>query len=45
MWKPSFLTTLSDQQNLKECVARTLLSKLADWIGWYANYVIFIDSS
>ena len=45
MWKPSFLTILYVQQNLKECVAWALLSKSADWVGCYAKYVTFKDTS
>ena len=45
MRKPSFLTILSVQQNLKGCVARVLLSISADWAGWYAKYVIFKHTS
>ena len=45
MWKLSFLKILYGQQNLKECVAWALLSKSADWVGCYAKYVIFKDTS
>ena len=43
--KPSFLTILYAQQNLKGCVAWAFLSKSADWVGCYAKYVAFKDSS
>ena len=33
------------QQNLKGCVAWTLLSKSGDWVGYYAKYLIFKDTS
>ena len=45
MWKPSFLTVLYTQQNLKGCLAWALLSKSADWVCCYAKYVIFKDIS
>ena len=44
MWKPSFLTIYA-QQNLKGCVAWALLSISADWLGCYAKYPIFKDTS
>ena len=45
MWKPSFLTALYRQQNLKGCLAWALLNKSADWVCCYAKYVIFKDIS
>ena len=45
MWKPSSITISYVQQNLKGYVAWALLSKSADWVGCYAKYVIFKDTS
>ena len=33
------------KQNLKGCVAWALLSKSGDWVGCYAKYLIFKDTS
>ena len=44
MRKPSFLKIYA-QQNLKGCVAWALLSESADWVGCYAKYLTFKDTS
>ena len=45
IWKPSFLTILYAQQNLKACITWALLCKSADWVSCYTKYIIFKDTS